>query len=117
MSVSASSSFRHAPQPSSLSRCGAYYGGHVVGMRQRGRSNKLVCHRHGQPLSTLLLDLSGSASKLVFKPLPQDDPKVRKPDITRARQLLGWQPQVNRHDGLKRTLDYFRRQVAGQGPA
>jgi dTDP-glucose 4,6-dehydratase len=60
---------------------------------------------------------SGSQSRLVFKPLPQDDPKVRKPDITRARQLLGWEPTVNRHDGLKRTLDYFRRQVASQTPA
>src|SRR4051812_23326439 len=59
-----------------------------------------------------ILELSGSTSTLVFKPLPQDDPKVRKPDITRARQLLGWEPKVNRHDGLKRTLDYFRRQVA-----
>jgi dTDP-glucose 4,6-dehydratase len=59
---------------------------------------------------------SGSECKLVFKPLPQDDPKVRKPDITRARQLLGWEPTVNRHDGLKRTLDYFRRQVARTAP-
>jgi dTDP-glucose 4,6-dehydratase len=64
-----------------------------------------------------ILAQSGSQSRLVFKPLPQDDPKVRKPDITRARQLLGWEPTVNRHDGLKRTLDYFRRQVATQKPA
>jgi dTDP-glucose 4,6-dehydratase len=64
-----------------------------------------------------ILALSGSQSRLVFKPLPQDDPKVRKPDITRARQLLGWQPIVNRHDGLRRTLDYFRRQVTSQKPA
>jgi dTDP-glucose 4,6-dehydratase len=61
-----------------------------------------------------ILALSGSQSKLVFKPLPQDDPKVRKPDITRARQLLGWEPTVNRHDGLKRTLEYFRSQVAAK---
>lgn len=61
-----------------------------------------------------ILALSGSSSKLVFHPLPQDDPKVRKPDITRARQLLGWEPKVNRHDGLKRTLDYFRKQVSSQ---
>jgi dTDP-glucose 4,6-dehydratase len=64
-----------------------------------------------------VLNQSGSKSKLVFKPLPQDDPKVRKPDITRARQLLGWEPTVNRHDGLKRTLEYFRRQVAEKGTA
>jgi dTDP-glucose 4,6-dehydratase len=62
-----------------------------------------------------ILALSGSQSKLVFKPLPQDDPKVRKPDVTRARQLLGWEPTVNRHDGLKRTLQYFRGQVAAKG--
>ena len=62
-----------------------------------------------------ILAQSGSQSKLAFKPLPQDDPKVRKPDITRARQLLGWEPTVNRHDGLKRTLAYFRRQVAEKG--
>ena len=59
-----------------------------------------------------ILELSGSKSEIVFKPLPQDDPKVRQPDITRARQLLGWEPTVDRHDGLKRTLAYFRRQVA-----
>jgi dTDP-glucose 4,6-dehydratase len=58
-----------------------------------------------------VLELSGSPSKLIFKPLPEDDPKVRKPDITRARQLLGWEPRVNRRDGMKRTLDFFRQQV------
>lgn len=60
-----------------------------------------------------VLSLSGSKSQLEFKPLPQDDPKVRKPDISRARRLLGWEPKVDRHDGLKRTLSYFRNQVAG----
>jgi dTDP-glucose 4,6-dehydratase len=59
-----------------------------------------------------ILELSGSKSSLVFKPLPQDDPKVRKPDITRAKQLLGWEPKVDRHEGLKRTLAYFQKQVA-----
>src|SRR5713101_3120098 len=52
--------------------------------------------------------LTGSQSEIVFKPLPQDDPKVRKPDITRARKLLGWEPRIPRADGLKRTLEYFR---------
>jgi dTDP-glucose 4,6-dehydratase len=59
-----------------------------------------------------ILTLSGSKSSLVFKPLPQDDPKLRKPDITRARQLLGWEPKVNRHDGLRRTMEYFQGQVS-----
>jgi dTDP-glucose 4,6-dehydratase len=58
-----------------------------------------------------ILELSGSASALVFKPLPQDDPRVRRPDITRARTLLGWEPKVERRDGLRRTLDYFRDKV------
>jgi dTDP-glucose 4,6-dehydratase len=55
--------------------------------------------------------LAGSKSEVVFKPLPQDDPKVRQPDITRARQLLGWEPKVGRDDGLKRTMDYFKRKL------
>ncbi|HTK76527.1 MAG TPA: UDP-glucuronic acid decarboxylase family protein [Gemmataceae bacterium] len=64
-----------------------------------------------------VMELSDTSSKLVFKPLPQDDPKVRKPDITRARQLLGWEPKINRHDGLRRTMEYFQRQVDRGRPA
>ena len=55
--------------------------------------------------------LTGSRSEMVFKPLPQDDPKVRKPDISRARELLGWEPRIPRAEGLKRTLEYFRKKV------
>lgn len=58
-----------------------------------------------------ILKLSGSKSGIVFKPLPQDDPKVRQPDITRARQLLGWEPVVGREEGLKRTLEFFKRKL------
>jgi dTDP-glucose 4,6-dehydratase len=49
-----------------------------------------------------------TSSRIEYEPLPQDDPKRRKPDITRAQSLLGWQPRVDRADGLKRTLEYFR---------
>jgi dTDP-glucose 4,6-dehydratase len=49
-------------------------------------------------------------SKIIFEPLPEDDPKVRQPDITRARQLLGWEPKVEREEGLKKTIEYFRNQ-------
>ena len=52
--------------------------------------------------------LAGSRSEVVYKPLPQDDPKVRRPDITRARRLLGWEPRVSRADGLRRTMAYFQ---------
>ncbi len=58
-----------------------------------------------------ILALSGSKSTIQHKPLPQDDPKVRKPDITRARQLLGWEPRVERGEGMRRTLEYFRGRV------
>jgi dTDP-glucose 4,6-dehydratase len=51
---------------------------------------------------------TGTSSKIIYKPLPQDDPKVRQPDITLARQLLGWEPKVARHEGLKITVDYFK---------
>jgi dTDP-glucose 4,6-dehydratase len=64
-----------------------------------------------------ILELSGSTSPLVFKPLPQDDPRVRRPDITRARTLLGWEPKVERRDGLRRTLEYFRDKVKPGSPA
>jgi dTDP-glucose 4,6-dehydratase len=55
--------------------------------------------------------LSGTKSKVVFKPLPQDDPKLRQPDISRARKLLGWEPKVGRDEGLKRTMDYFKKKL------
>jgi dTDP-glucose 4,6-dehydratase len=63
-----------------------------------------------------VLALSGSKSEIAFKPLPQDDPKVRKPDISRARKLLGWEPRVSRQEGMKRTLEYFQRKLAQQRP-
>jgi len=55
-----------------------------------------------------ILQLSGSKSRIVHEPLPEDDPKVRRPDITRARELLGWSPQISLEEGLCRTIDYFR---------
>jgi dTDP-glucose 4,6-dehydratase len=58
-----------------------------------------------------ILKLSGSKSDFDYRPLPQDDPKLRKPDIGRARELLGWEPKVNRHEGLQRTLAYFLKKV------
>ncbi|RXH56011.1 UDP-glucuronic acid decarboxylase family protein [Granulicella sibirica] len=55
-----------------------------------------------------ILDLTGSTSKIIFKPLPQDDPTRRRPDITRARTLLGWEPKVKLREGLERSLSYFQ---------
>lgn len=62
-----------------------------------------------------ILALAGGKGTLAYKPLPADDPKVRKPDISRARQLLGWEPKIDRHEGLKRTMAYFQKKVAQGG--
>ncbi len=62
-------------------------------------------------LAKEIIQLTGSSSKIVFKDLPEDDPKIRQPDITKARTLLSWTPKVNRLEGLKKTLEYFRTKV------
>jgi dTDP-glucose 4,6-dehydratase len=58
-----------------------------------------------------IIRISGSKSQIVYRPLPEDDPKVRKPDITRARTLLGWEPKVPLSEGLVKTLEYFKTTV------
>jgi len=68
-------------------------------------------------LAERVLTLTGSASTIVERPLPVDDPQVRQPDITRAREALGWEPQVALDDGLRRTIEYFRGVVAREGGA
>jgi dTDP-glucose 4,6-dehydratase len=60
-----------------------------------------------------VLEITGSSSKIEFRELPEDDPKVRQPDISKARRLLGWEPKVELRDGLARTLAHFRGRVAG----
>ena len=72
----------------------------------------------GNPIEMTLLEMAekilqvtGSESKIVFKPLPEDDPKVRQPDIGLARKLLGWEPKVKLEEGLRITVDYFRKSI------
>ncbi len=55
-----------------------------------------------------VIKLTGTTQKIVYKPLPVDDPKQRKPDITRAKEILGWEPKVSRAEGLKKTYEYFK---------
>ena len=55
-----------------------------------------------------VLKLTGNKVKIIYKPLPADDPKQRKPDITKAKQLLQWEPKVNRREGLAKTYEYFK---------
>jgi dTDP-glucose 4,6-dehydratase len=75
----------------------------------------------GNPEEISILDfakeivrLTGSKSKLIFRPLPQNDPKVRQPDIRKAKRVLGWEPKVSRQEGLRRTLAYFEKKLAGE---
>jgi len=58
-----------------------------------------------------IIELTGSKSKIIFKDLPKDDPQVRQPDITKARKVLGWEPKVDRREGLEKTFQYFQNQV------
>jgi dTDP-glucose 4,6-dehydratase len=60
-------------------------------------------------IARMIIEISGSPSELVFEPLPEDDPKRRCPDITRAREALGWEPRVAVDEGLRATLDWFAR--------
>ncbi len=62
-------------------------------------------------LAKTIIKMTGSTSKIVYRPLPVDDPKVRQPDITRARTLLGWEPKVSLEQGLETTIAYFRTKV------
>ena len=70
----------------------------------------------GNPSEITVLELAkeiiamvpNTRSTIDYRPLPEDDPKRRRPDITRARELLGWEPKVDRAEGFRRTLDYFR---------
>lgn len=63
-----------------------------------------------------ILELTGSKSEIAYRPLPQDDPQVRQPDITRARTLLNWEPKVDLDEGLIKTIDYFRARLKAELP-
>jgi len=63
-------------------------------------------------LAELVRELTGTSSQIVQRELPVDDPKVRRPDISRAREMLGWEPSVTLRDGVSRTIEYFRSVLA-----
>jgi dTDP-glucose 4,6-dehydratase len=64
-----------------------------------------------EQIARTIIRLTGSSSKIVYRPLPVDDPKQRRPDITRARTLLGWEPTVGLEEGLLKTVDYFKQRI------
>jgi len=90
------------------------------GIKRLLDSNEAEPVNLGNPEEISILDfakeillLTGSKSRIVFHPLPQNDPKVRQPDITKAKKVLGWEPKVSRQEGLRRTLEYFRKKLGG----
>ncbi len=64
-----------------------------------------------QQMAEKILQASGSQSKIIYTPLPEDDPKVRQPNINKAKEHLGWEPQVKLDEGLKTTMDYFKKRL------
>jgi len=83
----------------------------VTGPVNLGNPGEFTIHQ----LAERVLELTGSSSKLVFKPLPQDDPRQRQPDISLARRVLDWQPNVALDEGLKKTIGYFDGLLSGGG--
>ncbi len=84
----------------------------IVRLLERGGAEPVNVGNPGEftvrQLADLVLRLTGSRSPVVFQPLPTDDPRQRRPDIGRARQLLGWEPAIPLEEGLRRTIPYFR---------
>src|SRR2546422_5403467 len=99
----------------SQTRSFCYVSDLVEGLVRLLRSDHSEPVNCGNPMEISILQfaerikaLIGSKSEIVFRPLPEDDPRVRQPDITKARTLLGWEPRVALEDGLRRTIDFFR---------
>jgi len=65
-----------------------------------------------EEIARTIITLTGSRSRIVYKPLPVDDPRQRRPDITRARTILGWEPKIGLEEGLLKTVDYFKAKLA-----
>ena len=89
----------------------------VAGIRALMRSAVSTPVNIGNPeemtmreLAGKIIELAGSRSRIVYRPLPQDDPKIRRPDISKARKLLNWEPKVGPDEGLRRTIEWFRKE-------
>jgi dTDP-glucose 4,6-dehydratase len=103
----------------SQTRSFCYVGDEVDGILRLARSPEHEPVNIGNPTEFTILECArkviattGSASQIKFEALPQDDPKQRRPDISKAKRLLGWEPKVELEHGLKLSLEYFRRAVA-----
>ena len=108
----------------SQTRSFCYVSDEIDGIVRLSRSSEHAPVNIGNPTEFTILEcakqviaVSGSASKIQFEPLPQDDPKQRRPDISKARRLLGWEPKVDLETGLKLSLEYFRKAVQQKSSA
>jgi len=95
-----------------------YFEDNLNGMMALMNSNYHLPVNIGNPgeftmleLAQKIITMTKTTSKIVYQPLPQDDPKQRKPDISRAKQILNWEPTINLEQGLEKTIDYFRKIV------
>jgi dTDP-glucose 4,6-dehydratase len=107
----------------SQSRSFCYVSDLVEGIYRLFQSDRTEPTNLGNPaeftvaeLAELVLELTGSRSPVVRKPLPEDDPRLRQPDITHAKAALGWKPRVPLRDGLTRTIEYFSRRLERPAP-
>jgi dTDP-glucose 4,6-dehydratase len=102
----------------SQTRSFCYVSDEIDGFMRLAKSDEPLPVNIGNPneftileCAKVVLEITGSKSKIRYEPLPQDDPKQRKPDITKARRLLGWEPKVDLATGLRWSLDYFKKAV------
>jgi dTDP-glucose 4,6-dehydratase len=99
----------------SQTRSFCYVSDLIDGILRLSRSNEHLPVNIGNPeewtileCAREILDVTGAGTEIIFKPLPQDDPTRRRPDITRAKKLLGWEPKINLRQGLEKSLEYFK---------
>jgi dTDP-glucose 4,6-dehydratase len=103
----------------SQTRSFCYVSDEIDGILRLARSDEHLPTNIGNPdeftileCAELALKVTASNSQIIFEPLPEDDPKQRRPDITKARQLLGWEPKIDLETGLRFSMDYFREWLA-----
>jgi dTDP-glucose 4,6-dehydratase len=108
----------------SQTRSFCYVSDEIDGFLRLSKSSEHLPVNIGNPNEFTILEcaqhvikVTGSKSKIAYEPLPQDDPKQRRPDITKARQLLGWEPKIQLEAGLRMSLDYFRKAVTEETAA
>jgi dTDP-glucose 4,6-dehydratase len=101
-----------------------YVSDEIDGFLRLAKSNEHLPVNIGNPdefnmleCAEMVLKVTGSKSQISYEPLPQDDPKQRRPDITKARELLGWEPKIDLEAGLRQSLDYFKKAVADEAAA